>query len=289
MYLKANIKFVDISSSSLNVDLDQLEAAITEKTKAIVVVHYGGYPLDLDRLKLISDTYGIPVIQDGAHAFGMRWNGKPMSSFSQFTMYSFQAIKHITTGDGGMVLINADSATRLHEIQEKPDVSVGLGLTVQKQSGIWENDITELGYKYQMTDLGASLGLSALKHSDEIILHRNRLLRIYQEYLRNIPGIHYFAGEPTPDSHEYVHAAWLCTVLVENRRDLQAKLLESNIESNQVHYRNDRYSIFKHCLKDKTSFPNMDAVEDKYLVLPLHMEMSERDVVRVCEVIRSGW
>ena len=118
MYLKANIKFVDISSSSLNVDLDQLEAAITEKTKAIVVVHYGGYPLDLDRLKLISDTYGIPVIQDGAHAFGMRWNGKPMSSFSQFTMYSFQAIKHITTGDGGMVLINADSATRLHEIQE---------------------------------------------------------------------------------------------------------------------------------------------------------------------------
>ena len=73
----------------------------------------------------------------------MRWNGKPMSSFSQFTVF-VSAIKHITTGDGGIVLINADSATRLHEIQEKPDVSVGLGLTVQKQSGIWENDITEL-------------------------------------------------------------------------------------------------------------------------------------------------
>jgi len=290
LYLKADLKFVDISIDSLNVDLDALESSITDKTKAIVLVHYGGLPIDLDRIASISSKYGIPVIQDGAHSFGLRWKGLPMSSYSRYTMYSFQAIKHITTGDGGMILISSDTHESLTAEYNLATRLRWFGIDRQKkQSGTWENDIKEVGYKYQMTDLGASLGLASLAYADSIIAHRTKLLTLYRDLLKGINGIEFFSGNPTPADQEYIHAAWLCTVLVDERRNLQAKLLASNIESNQVHYRNDRYSIFKQHLNANAHFPNMDMIEDKYLVLPLHMAMRESDVIRICETIKSGW
>ena len=108
------------------------------------------------------------------------------------------------------------------------------------------------------------------------------LFGIYERALCGIPGLQFVGGGLT----DRVHAAWLCTVLVKERIKLQQKLREHHIESNQVHYRNDRYSIFK---DSRGSFPNMDAIEDDYLVLPLHTHMTAEDAERVVSVIRSGW
>jgi len=126
------------------------------------------------------------------------------------------------------------------------------------------------------------MGLAALEEWESVLQHRQQLLAAYEKGLTDVPGIR-FVGASSPGK---VHAAWLCTLFAKNRMGLQRKLREHRIESNQVHYRNDRYTIFREC---RGEFPNMDAIEDDYLVLPLHTRMGLRDVERVVEVIRSGW
>jgi perosamine synthetase len=156
----------------------------------------------------------------------------------------------------------------------------GLERVANKAS--WECDITEIGYKYQMTDVSAALGLAGLEEFKQTLQHRQKLLAEYFRCLEGIAGVK-IVGNNLKDRE---HAAWICTILVDNRANLQKKLAENAIESSQVHFRNDRYSIFGQRRKD---LPNMDAVENNYLVLPLHTKMNVEDVQRVCSVIRSGW
>jgi dTDP-4-amino-4,6-dideoxygalactose transaminase len=152
-----------------------------------------------------------------------------------------------------------------------------------KQGGTWQNDIHEVGYKYQMTDIAAAMGLAALDTLDVTLAARRAMLMRYTERLREIDGIEVVGG----DAQDRLHAAWLCTVLVDRRQELERKLRNASIESGQVHFRNDRYSVFSKFREGP--LPNMDAMEDRYLVLPLHNHMSVADVDRVCDVIQSGW
>ncbi len=277
LYERAVIKFADIQASTLNIDPNHVKELVTDKTKAIVCVHYGGLPCDMKELRAIADNRGIPIIEDAAHALGATYMGKSIGALSEFTIFSFQAIKHITTGDGGMLIIKDK------HLKEKAIRIRWFGIDREaKHLGVWENDIKEIGYKYQMTDVAASLGLAALEEFDQTLGFRRKLFKVYEEQLRNVPGIRFIGGGYV----DREHAAWLCTVLVESRVDLQKKLRENNIESSQVHYRNDRYSIFG---GKGTNLPNMDVVEDKYLVLPLHTKMNIADVERICRVIQSGW
>ena len=285
LYERATIKFIDIEASSLNMDVSAIEKNITERTKAIVVVHYGGFPCNLDELNRIEKQYGIPVIQDGAHALGLEWRGRHMAHWSHYTMYSFQAIKHITTGDGGMLVINSPDDEIVNRAQRMRWFGID---REKKQGGIWENDIVDIGYKYQMTDLGACVGLAGLKHISWILNHRRKLLGIYEERLSAVPGVTFFSGSVRNEDGNYRHAAWLCTILAERRLDLQTKLYENGIETNQVHYRNDRYSIFERHWRGH-AFPNMDRVTDNYLVLPVHHLVTEEDAFRICDLIRAGW
>jgi perosamine synthetase len=277
LYMGVKVVFADVQEGTLNIDPKHVEKLITEKTKAIVCVHYGGLPCDMDELHAIGKKWNIPVIEDAAHALGGTYKGKSIGSISDFTMFSFQAIKHITTGDGGMLSIkNQDLRAKAERVRW-----FGIDRTA-KQMGHWENDIREIGYKYQMTDISAAMGLAALEEFDEILRIRKEIFSIYEENLVNIPGLKFIGGGYT----DREHAAWLCTVIAENRFEFQKKLRSHHIESNQVHYRNDRYSIFG---GRNENLPNMDAIEDKYLVLPLHTKMTVADAHKVSEVIKSGW
>lgn len=277
LYIGAKIRFADVQPDTMNIDIEHVRSLINEKTKAIVCVHYGGLPCDMDELHAIAKPFDIPVIEDAAHAVGAKYKGKHIGELSQFTMFSFQAIKHITTGDGGMLILSDPSL----EAKAKRIRWFGIDRTA-KQKGIWENDIVEVGYKYQMTDISAAIGLASLDEFSETLAHRQRLLKVYKEKLGQIDGIKMIGAE----FKDREHAAWLCTVRARERKDLQQKLLEERIETNQVHYRNDRYSIFGGRRDD---LPNMDKLENEYLVLPLHTKMQVEDVERVCSVIKKGW
>jgi perosamine synthetase len=277
LYLGAKIVFADVQLDTLNINPVDVRSRITDKTKAIVCIHHGGLPSDMAELQMIADEFHIKLIEDAAHALGATYRGQSIGQISDFTMFSFAAVKNITTGDGGMLIMRdaslLDKARRLR--------SAGTNRKA-KQAGNWENDIFEIGYRYQTSDIAAAMGLTALDEFDDVLAHRRSLLEHYEQELANLPGLSIIGA----GHGDRTHAAWMCTVLAENREALQKKLREHNIESSQVHYRNDRYSIFGGRRDD---FPNMDAVEDKYLHLPLHTRMSHSDVERVCAAIRSGW
>ena len=277
LYQGAKIRFADIEPNTLNIDVNHVKKLVNEKTKAIVCVHYGGLPCDMDELSAIARQYNIPIIEDSAHALGATYKGKHIGDISDFSTFSFQAIKHITTGDGGMLTLkNKDLVEKTKRIRW-----FGIDRSA-KQMGKWENDIYEVGYKYQMTDIAAAMGLAGLHEFDVVLLLRRFLLEQYEHKLANIPGIKVLGTGYT----DRVSAAWMCTVEVERRADFMKKLREYKIETGQVHYRNDRYTIFGGRRND---LPNMDAIEDKYMVLPLHTKMTEEDVDYIAKVIKSGW
>lgn len=276
LYIGAKIKFVDVDPNTLNISIADLESKVSERTKAIVCVHYGGLPCDMDAIGALAAQYSIPVIEDAAHALGATYAGVPIGAISDFTTYSFQAIKQLTTGDGGMLTFKDASL----EQKSRRLRWFGIDRTL-KQKGIWENDITEVGYKYQMTDIGASIGLAGLEEFDDTLAHRRSLYKRYVENLRGVSHVEIvddFAAIKT-------HAAWLFTIIVERREQCQLKLRSRRIESAQTHFRNDRYSIFG-CTDE---FPGMDSIDDDYLILPLHTKMSPADVDRICGVLEEGW
>lgn len=277
LYLGAKIRFADVDPRTLNINVDHVRKLVNEHTKAIVCVHYAGLPCDMDELAGIAKECNIPLIDDSAHALGATYKGRNIGDITDFSIFSFQAIKHITTGDGGMLTI------KNRDLIEKTKRLRWFGIDRSaKQMGHWENDICEVGYKYQMNDIAAALGLAALAEFDKTLMYRKQLFAEYEKQLAGIDGIK-LIGTGVEDRE---HAAWLCTVLADRRPDLMNKLRSFNIESSQVHYRNDRYTVLG---GRRSDLPNMDMVEDKYLVLPLHLKMKRQDVEYIGKVIKSGW
>jgi len=282
LYQGAKIVFADIKENSLNVDPVDVARKVTPRTKAIVCVDYGGLPADLDELQAIADKWQIPLIEDACQAHGAYYKGKAVGSISDFTAFSFQAIKIIAAPDSGMLTIRnsrlVDKAKRLRWF--------GIDRKAKQASmkeGIWAGDIWELGWKYQMTDVNAAMGIEEMKVIDKTLAHHRELFEAYRKGLRDIRGITFIG-----DDNDHQSSCWLATVLVENgtRDRLKAKLASHGIEADSVHYRNDRYSIFGKRVED---CPNMDLLENSYLVLPKHFYMTVEDVERVCKLIRSGW
>jgi len=277
LYIGAKIKFADVDPKTMNICIASLKKLISKKTKAIVCVHYGGIPCDMSEIRKLAKKYKVKVIEDAAQALGAEYNNKKIGDISDFTTFSFQAIKHITTGDGGMLCIKdsklVDVAKRMRwfGIDRK-----------KKQLGVWENDVKEIGYKYQLTDLGASIGYQGLLDFKKILSHRIKINEIYLKNLSKNPNIICIHDH----DRKKKSAAWLFTILTKKKDYLQKKLREKNIETNQVHFRNDKYSIFKKFTKNQ-NYKNMDKIEDQYLVLPIHTKVSAKDAEYICKLINS--
>ena len=277
LYIGAKIKFADIDVKTMNICPKSVKKLISKKTKAIVCVHYGGLPCDMRELNAIAKKNKIKLIEDCAQAIGAKYDGKAIGTFGDYSAFSFQAIKHITTGDGGMLCLN----TKKNYIKAKRIRWFGIDRE-KKHQGTWSNDIKEVGYKYQMTDISATLGLDSLNEFNKILAHRKKIYYTYLKRLsknRNINCIH-------DNDVKKIHSAWLFTIALDKKDYLQKKLKNKNIETNQVHFRNDKYSIFKKFAKN-CKFPNMDYLEDKYLVLPIHHKLKISEAEYICDEINK--
>lgn len=274
LYLGAKIKFADVDPKTLNIDIKSVKKLITKKTKAIVFVNYGGLPCNLDELKEIAKKNNALLIQDAAQSLGALYKKKPITKYADFTIFSFQAIKQMTSGDGGMLTFKSK------KILKKARRIRWFGIDrLAKQGGTWENDIKEVGYKYQMTDIGASLLLESIKEFKNIWSKRRKIFNTYNKILKNNKKIHI-----VDENIDVSHSNWLYTIMLDKKDFLQKKLRKHFIESNQVHFRNDKYSIFKKFVKNK-KFPNMDKVENNYLVLPIHTKMNTSDAKKIATLI----
>tara|TARA_B110000438_G_scaffold303713_1_gene366698 strand:+ start:2932 stop:4083 length:1152 start_codon:yes stop_codon:yes gene_type:complete len=276
LYIGAKIKFADIDPKTLNISIDHVKKLITKKTKAIVFVNYGGLPCNLKELNNIAKKNKIKLIQDAAQSLGSTYNKKPITEYSDFTIFSFQAIKHISSGDGGLLCFKEK------KLKKKAYRMRWFGIDrLKKQGGTWENDIKEIGYKYQMTDIGACILLESLKEFRKISLHRKKIFNIYLKKLKNNKFI-----KIINETGKFTHSTWLFTIITDQKDYLQKNLRLAKIETNQVHFRNDRYSIFKKFIKNN-KFPNMDSIEKKYLVLPIHTKMTISDAHYVADKVNK--
>ena len=179
LYIGAKIKFADIDPKTFNIDIGSVKKLITKKTKAIVFVNYGGLPCNLNELNKIAKKHKLTLIQDAAQSLDATFNKRPITSYADFTIFSFQAIKQISSGDGGMLVI------RNKKILKKAKRIRWFGIDrLAKQGGTWENDIKEVGYKYQMTDIGAALLLESIKEFAYIKKKRRKIFDIYKKELK---------------------------------------------------------------------------------------------------------
>ena len=223
LYLGVKIVFADVQLETLNIDPVDVRRRITDKTKAIVCIHHGGLPCEMAELQAIADEYGLKLIEDAAHALGATYRGQTIGSLSDFTMFSFAAVKSMTTGDGGILIMRdasmVDKARRLR--------SAGIDRKA-KQAGNWENDIFEIGYRYQTSDIAAAMGLATLEEFDSVLALRRSLLRAIPSKAswRTFLGLT-LVGVGHRDR---THAAWMCTIMVERREALQKKLREHNVK-----------------------------------------------------------
>ena len=276
LYFGAKIKFADIDPKTFNIDIQSVKKLITKKTKAIAFVNYGGLPCDLKELSFLAKKNKLILIQDAAQSLGATYKKKCITSYADFTIFSFQAIKQISSGDGGMLVFKDKS------IVEKAKRLRWFGIDrLAKQSGTWKNDIKEIGYKYQMTDIGAALLLESTKEFSKIASHRKLIFNTYKKILSKNKNV---TVVDSSDGKGHVH--WLFTILVEKKDYLQKQLRLKLIETNQVHFRNDKYSIFKKFTKNKR-FPNMDSVEEEYLVLPIHTKVTLNDAIFIAQTINK--
>jgi len=277
LYMGIKIKFADIDIKTMNISIESVKKLISKKTKAIICVHYGGLPCDMDELQKLSKRFKIPIIEDAAHAIGAKYKNKTIGSISEFTTFSFQAVKHFTTGDGGILSI------KNKKLLNKAKRIRWFGINREgKQKGTWENDVTEVGYKYQMTDIAATLGCDSLNEFSKILSHRKKIFDVYLNELSKNKNIHCVNDL----DNKKKHAAWLFTIVLEKKDFLQKKLRDYKIETNQVHFRNDRYSIFKKHVQG-AKLKNMDYLENKYLVLPLHHKLSVNRTKYICKLINK--
>ena len=277
------IKWVDIDPTTLNMDLDDLERKITPTTKAIILVHWGGYPNDLDKIKQIQQKayqiYGFKpaVIEDGAHSFGSKYKGKYLGNHGNMIMYSFQAIKHITSVDGGLLTLPHQELYKRAKLLRW----YGIDRDSNRKDFRCEADIEEWGYKFHMNDVCATVGIENLKHANTIIQKHQENAAYYDENLKNIPGVTLLKRE---EGHE--SAFWIYSLLVEDRDGFMNHMKNCNIVVSQVHERNDKHS----CVREyKSSLPALDRTIGKVVSIPVGWWVSAEDREYIVSCIKKGW
>lgn len=282
-----NIKWVDIDPTTLNMDLDDLARKITAKTKAIIVVHWGGYPINLDKLKRIQyqayQLYGFKpiIIEDCAHAFGSERCGKKIGSESEnLKVFSFQAIKHLTSGDGGALVI--PSQMKEFYNRAKKIRWYGIDRDSPRRDFRCEPDITEWGFKFHMNDINASIGLANLKYVKEEVIQIHKANAAYYDLeLKAVGGITLLNRDYNSNS-----TSWIYSMLVEDRDEFQKTMESKGIMTSQVHQRNDIHS----CAKEyRTILPNLDKLENRIISIPVGWWVTEKDRKYIVETIKQGW
>lgn len=268
LLLRRGVKIVwaDVLATTLCIDPLDVHKKITNKTKAVVQVHLGGIKADVGKLH-------IPVVSDACQALGI-FNG-------DYVCNSFQAIKHITTGDGGMIVVNnpeeAHGARLLRWFGIDRTKKIANNWQAYKERKM-TFDIEVPGTKRHMNDIAAAMGLVGLKHYHEVIQYRRKLFNIYKQRLSGINGIEIINGQE--------NTYWLMTVLVERRDDFARMLFEADVDTNVVQVRNDIYKIFG---GKRADLPILNELEQKYLSLPIGMHISEENVNYICNCIERGW
>ncbi|UOQ97077.1 DegT/DnrJ/EryC1/StrS family aminotransferase [Hymenobacter sp. 5317J-9] len=271
--------FADIHYENGNIDPADIAHRITPRTKAIMAVHWGGYPCDMAEIHAIAKEHGLVVIEDAAHAPGATYRGQAIGSISDYTCFSFQAIKHLTTGDGGALC--ARDPEKAREVFRRRWFGIDRANSPVNEVGEREYDLTDVGFKYHLSDYAAALGLANLDGFAERMAARRALVEQYRTGLQAVPGLTHFVHAADRES-----AHWLFGFHVENRLEFIRALKSKGVAASVVHDGIDNNTLFGGKRPELTQQRRFD---DTQIHIPLHDALTSEQAAYIVDVIRQGW
>lgn len=250
-----------------------LYSTVAERTKAILCMHWGGWPCDMSAIQMIAKKHGIPIIEDACQAIGSIYDGDHVGTYSEYACYSFQAIKHLTTGDGGALICNNGDMKRAKLMK-------WFGLDREAGSSMrCQQDPREYGYKGQMNDVAASIGLANIKHTHDLLHRATCNEGKYSHVIDNNTAIwrpkYEIGNQPS---------YWLYTLHVEDSDNFIAYMKQNDVMCSKVHARNDTKHIFRH--SPPATLPGVDSFEKTHVCIPVGWWLDDNDVEKICELLR---
>jgi len=280
LYNDAIPVFADIEPDTLNIDAESIRQNLTDRTRAIIVVHYGGHACDMDPILALARAHDIPVVEDAAHGCGSTYKGRKLGSLGTIGCFSFHAVKNLATGDGGMItLADSELDRRLRRLRW-----CGIDKDTWDRSEIdqkysWYYTVQELGFKYHMNDISAAIGLVQFEKLERANARRRQIVSCYNDRFADLDSLE------TPVEKSYARSAYHNYVVKLERRDeLIAYLRERRISAGVHYLPNHLYTMYR---KYKANVPVAESVWRRLVTLPLYPDMTNADVERVVRGVRS--
>jgi UDP-4-amino-4,6-dideoxy-N-acetyl-beta-L-altrosamine transaminase len=278
LYQEGRPVFADVRRDTLNIDTDRIAKLVTPRTKALLPVDYAGHTADLDELSVIANHHGLTMIEDACHALGAEYRGRRVGGISQMTVFSFHPVKHLTTGEGGMVTTdNPDFADTLRKFRNH---GISSGARERLAQGQWYYEMVLLGFNYRLTDIACALGLRQLSKVESNLARRREIAAKYNAAMNGMSEISlpFVDEEILPAWHLYPIRLALCSLSASRVEILQALRAENigvNVHYIPVHlhpYYRERFGY------KRGDYPVAESACDSLISLPMFHGMSDRDV-----------
>ncbi len=288
VHVGAKPVLVDIDSKTGLIDIDKIEAAITEKTKAIIPVHFAGQSCDMDKINEIAKRHNLFVLEDAAHALSTGYKGKKIGGTGNATAFSFYVTKNISTAEGGMLTTDDEELYKKASILSLHGMSSNAWARYGKK-GDWRYNITDLGFKYNITDIASALGIVQMKKLDDIQKIRNEYADLYNEAFEDIDGITVLKDNCYGDKSYHLFVIQIDKNKFDIDRDDFIDILRDYNIGTSVHF----IPIYHHPLYvnmfgyKKEDFPETEKMFDGIISLPLYPSMKREDVLYVIEAVRE--
>jgi len=280
-YVNAVPVFADVvSSENLNIDPESIESKITHKTKAIIVVHFAGFPCDMDSIMLIAQKYNLKVIEDSCHGPLSEYKGKKLGTIGDLGCFSFFSNKNISTGEGGMIVTNNS------EYEKKIRLLRSHGMTTMSyeraKGHATSYDIVDLGYNFRLDDIRASIGIVQMKKLPNDLNLRMKVRESYLNKLKKNPYINI----PFSNNTEFV-SNYIFPIVLKNSTSIKREIIRERLHSSgvqtSVHYPAvHRFTIYS---KIKTELPATDYITDNEITLPMYSSLSESEIEYICHTL----
>lgn len=270
--------FCDVCPHTLNMDIENVKRKITKKTKVIIPVHYSGLPCKMDELMEIAESNKIHLVEDACHAFGSTYKGKKIGSFGDLTCFSFDPIKIITCGEGGVVVTNNDELAQI--ITKKRILGIDKDTWSRyKHERKWFYAVDILGFRYHMSNINAAIGLVQLKKLDKFLKRRKSIVKRYDERLKEISNVELIC-------HNYENTAPFnyITKVKRDREGLMKYLKENGIDSG-IHYIPNHLQPFFQRYSEK--LPVTEEIFEQILTLPLYYDLIDAEIDKIVDCIRA--
>ncbi|HLF07218.1 MAG TPA: UDP-4-amino-4,6-dideoxy-N-acetyl-beta-L-altrosamine transaminase [Thermoplasmata archaeon] len=285
LLLGAKPRFVDVDRGSMLIDSLAAAKAAGRRTKALVAVDYTGQPCDYDEMRKVCEKKRLVLIADACHALGGSWNGRPVGTLADLNVFSFHPVKHVTTGEGGMITTDDDAkAARMRVLRNH---GITTDFRKREERGTWKYEVAELGHNYRLTDMQCALGLSQLRKLDDSVKRRREIAKRYDREFAGGGAVEPLEVKPGAEHAYHLYVVKLAEGRWKRSRDEVYRALRAEGIGVNVHYAPIHlHPLYRRMLKTKEGMcPVAEREGERILTLPLYPGMSDGDVGEVVEAV----